>query len=730
MFNPQPMINLPVPADQMVTANFINGAPNNLPQLPQVPVSQNIAPYLPMIVGYLVSFIQNNAQKNAVRVFSFNMFSNNAWNNPAFLQAVSSVSEYAEALLAENKGTPDQVIQFAVNEFLECMAGVFVQQYPDLQRFLTQQDFAGVQAALVKFGNIQNHVATYKARMQQAMFGQQQYSLQQQNFQQPMQGFPMQRPMQQPQMMQPQFQQQGFNPIQAGLHQGRPMGLQQPMMGVPGSAIQHQNFQHPHNQPLMHDRVRTGIKPRQKQAVVEEFSEEGLSVNQQYAGMVQPSIPPTDVGGFPLPTRVNTPEYMQKTQPTTPPQQPPVSEAPRGERVDGTEIVNLSTDPKRPFDHQRLPDGTEIKPALTSGWVFTPTREEPFRTAYNPHTHVKFHARRPDGVVKEVIVEMKPSMEYINHELTNRSKQRREEQKVVPTWELLDRFTPIETVVERNKETPVDLTVTPVILPERIEAHSLSGALLSHASKMFESGLTTFNKSVTTFTANILNPVFTGSNHISKIKELCAATSLDMVAHRLKEQFDKTDSTYWYTANNLMTQRINQVLDNELGLTGWEIGSFVDDWSSLVEAMTEDPSVGEQPIQVMNEHAREIISSVWAVLTGDRLTQYLKTLKAGETKPSDEFLQGMLVFSETVSVTQVPWSLEDFAAELDTTPSFIKESSMKELYDTAATIFERALHTTGDYRHHYLITSDRKVIEFHRGYLAKGAFIARIVKPE
>jgi len=216
---------LPVPHDMYMTqpVMYTMGQP---PFVPQVNVSPDVGSYLPFITTAVMNEISSKAGLNPSRVFVFNLFSSQGWNNVYFKDVV----ELAAGLIAltvrkqQFRDISTAIVPCAENA-VTLMTSKFVFEFPELKAYC-QPNIVNV--AMQNYG-VLNSLKQEIASMSQYPQAQTQYP--QQVFQQAMMqpGYP-----QYPQtQMQPGYQQPMMAPMMPQYPQPMMQAMPSNSFGVP-----------------------------------------------------------------------------------------------------------------------------------------------------------------------------------------------------------------------------------------------------------------------------------------------------------------------------------------------------------------------------------------------------------------------------------------------------------------------------------------------------------------
>lgn len=820
---------LPVSADYVDKSTHVWGLPHQLPSCPNVPVSPNLQPLLPLLVGYLRKELQDNVDKSRPRSFLYNLYSVNNFENQDFIQAVAGLAEYVEMLLLTRPAlqqNPEATIAQCATEIATIMSCVYAKKYREIYQSLSDQNRQDIEVWLNKYTQIKQaieqmhiqHGNQFQNQAPQQQWGGQQ-SQQPMNPMNPMAGQgwnqqPQQMPQQQwGQQQMPQQPQWGAQPqqMQQGMSQhwggqppaqpqqqwaqvdnmgrpvqpmGQPQGNWMPPMQGNQPAGQFGGVQNPHF-PQQHSRqqmggpdmfqmggsqnggiqstpsLRTSLKPRSRTQqeqpqeddlrqqtkqpgyVLETFGDEGY---QDYRNEPTRRVDATR----PLPGQPGHPGYVGNNQSLPGVQAVPKTNGNLQSRMTKVEKAPVApseeqpqfTDPERPFDHF-VYKGEEFCPAFKSGWTKTFSLEQPYRVAYNPAEEVLYHVKNSAGEVREVLQPLGEGMDYLKNELNSelrRNKAKLEIEsgpKVVPTWDVMEAPTEVSESEEISEDVAVDIRsgAKPVVVKDVIQAYSAAHAKLLHEVRLIERGVAGDNTELRSIPKEYYYQEITPmrvhgvdrENVVKVLNGLSEADSVESMIQMLVDLHGNLDSDLWNTIHDRMTKRVNDILAYHIQLSGWEIDSISDDWSELRGAMMEEfgETTGAGLFKTLETVGhKDLVEGATGVLANVG-KNVIDTLGVSD-EARKELERSLVVFTENVSVTHVPWNLEEDTLALDNEGSAILESRLPELYKLVSGIFERTDGKNITFRHRFIETLDGSKYELHRGYLGKEYFLLRL----
>ncbi|MCO6704803.1 hypothetical protein [Streptomyces sp. CHB9.2] len=728
---------------------YVQGAPY------QVPFQNNF----PAIVnGYVIKLLQDNAQKNPLRCYMFNMASDNAWQNDTYYTLLNSTTQLAEAMakLPASQGqSQEQIVANAANEIVTCYTATIAQQNPMVKNMMGIGIDAEIQRLLQRQAQLEQAVAQVN---QQAQFQQspwpntnQQFNnnnwpgnQQQSSFQAARQGtgWPYSGGGSQP----------AGNP---NINWGRFAGTQ--------STIAQANAVY--DNPNSGYKGRTALRPQGAEPAPQQVQQETpastsnafvSSRGRSSQGPVQPTGQPNGVveemfNDFGT-TNVQPQQPVNKQQQefaarvekqraqaalTPEPLVEPTQATTGGEASLNSMVDKNSINEERPFDYVRLQNGSEIRPAHSSGWDRTWTVDNPWPEAFNPLTHMKFHIRAPqaDGsfIVKEVVKEISEAemeqMEYLQHEIRQRKPYQLDETKrVVPTnWREVADLDKPQVVVdpEDHSETPVENPEVKII-PTEIEAHSFQEAEIKCLNEVLKLGSDNFEGKVREYYFREMKPISVDGAMIGVMLELAKKTTLVGAARFLADHMEREQITarLYNVLNEALTERVNEALSINLGYgNALEIENFVADIESLGEALLED-QMGLLWTLLNQERAEDIIKAVSNILKGDEYWDYLSKLGDQMTRENKAKVNSILARFEKFSVTHVPWSVEIYGEQAQS----VKASTQPELHAACVALLDRCKGQAVKFSRHYIVDVYGRVTEVLPGYLGMKAVLVRSVK--
>lgn len=734
----QPNNGLPVSATDVNQQFYCAGAPYQVP-------FKNAFPDI--VNGYVIKMLQDNAFKNPLRIFLFNMSSANGWQNELYQILVASTTSLAEAFAVTTQGnSQEQLVLNAANEVVSCATAMMANQYPALKNMMGQ----GIDVEINRLMQRHQQIGQLIAQVQQQ--SQQQFQQPQGQWSQPQYGHQQQQQGNWPQQQNPQWAQQRapapaanpninwgrfaggavnaapaastFNP-NAGGYQGRGGLSAAPALPAPTPAPQpapaaaSDTFGGQWGGRSSSDWPKRAPATVQPSAIVEEMFQDMGTPAMQTENAQQRAF-------------AESVRQQQLQKPTPEPYVEPVQE-PVATQSPGGVLNHDTIDENRPYDLVQLENGTEIRPAHNSPWTRTWTIEQPWDQAFDPNTHMKFHVRTPDGVVKEVVKAISPQemeqMEYLQHEIKSRSRYVLDPSKqVMPVdWDEVATLDAPQVILEEDGgTTPVENPEVKII-PNELGAHSFEEAEIKYLNEVIEIGSEHFDGKVREYYYRDMKPVNVDGNMIGVMVELSKKQTLSAAAKFLREHQENDEITprLYNIINKELTKRTNQALSVNLGY-GKQclIEDFVLDIDDLGNELHND-AMGLLWSLLNTERAADIINSVTNILKGEEYWDYLAKLGKNLNKEHKADVMQVLARYELNSVTHLPWSLELYATE---EAQILKAAENPAVHKAMLGLMTRVGKKATKFSHHYIVDVHDRVLEIMPGYLGANSVLIRAAK--
>lgn len=749
------------------TAWVQQGLPQQPPFVPNLNVG-HMRNLLPLITGGAMLTLQQNAQKNPLRTFCYNLCSRNMYQNAEFSEFLAAIVEFTEFLMAVEKLQPDQAIQTACEQMASIFVALNVRKFPALQQFVDPQMANDLNGFLGQFNQLKGAITQWQQAMHQPQPANMGWGGNAGSFGGG--GMPMNMGMggnmnmnmgggggwnnnawAQPRPMNPAHVGgvRGGGPAMGmgGGFGGGGYGYGQPQqrrnVGISGQQANNLFRDGPgYGMPQPHSsaydtggNVQMGMGRRRRSGEAEELTFGNEGVTHERYQMEDRNERVLHNAGWPRAPRNDQGDLQERIQPAATNWTTGSDDfvATADYFPVGNEDYPRVKDVNRPYDSVFLSEGVEMRPAAFSGWQKTWTQEHPYHVIYNPETHILFHIRHADGTVNELAKPRTSDMDYLSHELDPKLRAGHQAQQdskpgaakvVAIDAQAVAQMRPhpklaISTVFEATGEestNDVSKVVTAQVIENVVQAHSLEEAD-TKISLNLPDGVQLHGRSPVEFYVDLVNTVRGNPNMIHTVKSLSQLTDFEEFRLKLMAALtqNQVSEEVYKLIDKRVTQSLNDALAKSMGLEGWRVDSFVDDWMDLAQLLTETYS--KTLVEALKRHAADVIGPSVSVLSGDSFAKYLHGMgvEAG-TQPK------ILVFRERVSVTTVPWSLDQVMATVED-GGLVQQSTMPNLFDAMTAIITRTSDQSIPFAKRYFSTVDKQLLEIRKGFLGSEAYL-------
>lgn len=705
-------VNLPVDPHNVNRESFFQGLPFTPPFIPPVQVDPRIQTLLPLITGGVLFELQTHAGRNVLRTFYYNLMAQNQFNNQGFLDLIRSTAEYTLYCILAHRLNPELAVEKACSEMCSMLSSLQLRQYPTLQQWCTQGIVDGANVFIERM-----------TQMVQEM----------QRVTQPndIQNHPWNT-------VGPQNPNGGFMPTQNSNWANNRQSVNTDLWGVPLAPRQAPMggvARHPGSMAMGQAQSHQPARQASSLYAYESTSQTPSNTTTfGYRGRrkrVESEPPPP---GF-VDEVIFSPESID----------PIIQRAPMNPTVTSQELnaplptQESLTENKRKYDYVKINQANgeivEIVPAHLSQWTLINHHQEnhPYRVAYNPETHLQFHAKRhlTDGrtVIEEVILPWTTEMEYLRNEIKPEFRSRVPKDpnapKIIPEFDLIrsvqkattDHQVMVSTTksIEALSTDVTDAVPTPLSEVQILQSFSAMKVYGAIEGNLHDAEVNEVSECIEYY-ADVVDEVATDKAMIVEIMKLATSKDLLELIERLNSKAASWQQSVWTHVHDRLTDMVNHVLEFNMQMDEWSITSITEDYSDLLAALDKDngPSIPA----AIRAHETEIIKTALYVLSGERFTRYAELYQDGRDV-SDK----VLVLADRISVTEVPWNASDLSLEFKKGCGAISEALLPNLYKAVKSIFARCDTSDVLFKHHVILTNDGVDLEIHRGWLGKDFFL-------
>jgi hypothetical protein len=672
---------------------------NNPPFVPNnIQVDQNLAPFLPFIAGCCAAELQSKAQTmpNPLRMFMFNQYAVNSYANEQFVSLVSAVVDYVMLQMYVNRvyQNPEQAISECVPRMVEMLCAINLSMFPQLQGMVSPDILQVASATAQTFNAVGQAIANMKQN-----FGAPQPQGYQGGYQQP----------QQPNYgggggYREQVQQR------AGYGSARPFGgsANYGLVNPAAAAVDPTSG----SARLFNSGQRRQPQGQQPMAgagsTMSTRFEKGGSVKQPY---VSKGTPMQDQNAPPVHNVWAQSHETPASVPTPAPVQVETRSQPPGLAI-GEKV--LASSGRLQFKPTKL-----ANPAIQ------------YLPAYTPSTHVLFLFLDSNyEVIPFLQSREEAQMKYDRHDTSSAFGKVPRSLPIRPATEALSRVQAGIDIMNGAGETPEGtgdapdpvLPVTEMIRPGFLGEINLDTALMQAGVERENAGA---EEAPEIFRTHVIvsEPFLTGTDQTAYIRRFGQAKSYDELAGFLNDSAADLDPSLWAGMNRRMTETVNRVLRQNLGLPKLAITSFAEDVHDLTDIIAED--FGGSTLNGWRGHQAEMIQRAFCALDEEFSETMAKSFLATD---EDEHM-AVTFLSHRCSITL----LDVLSHELDIEVSAEVSSIVLSRYSPVMwalidSLMRDPFIAENNFDRHLVKTRDSRVLEVTKGHTGKDVFLITLVE--
>ena len=524
---------------------IVQYGPGQPPFVPQLTVHPQVQIYLPEVASTVVNELGMKAYNNASRMFAYNILSDNAWNNPRFLDLVLFVCDAIACNLIEGKiASPQQGLYDTISQCITMVVSGLMFEFPELKTGLPPNVVDAAMQNVQVCSDLKNKINIILKKGNN-MYGNQ-------------------YPQQMPQQPYPQ------QPVQQGYPQ-QPVGYPQPPMqqGYP-------------QQPVGYPQQMQPQQPMQPMGYPQ----------QQYAGAVDQYGRPLNVPTQPYyqQPQINQAAGRWVSQPQPQPQQSfgVSNQAPQQgfvqqNPISQAEAFNRFARQAEPAQPEPLIVEPDVPPTRAD---WKPSEEQPYLNNYDPLTHRVVYRRKKDGTVIQELEKLT---------MLDRNKHRTVLNCIPIQPQLEEKATEVakREIVARqlSEKANIDSVETNYVLAAE---NFLEEAVVDGYVKWIKHQKKDKDKAYRCY-AIVSNPLISKSSGREFLNSFSDCATLSALALRLRAIAEalktwntdaKSDNMmdnagYLSYVDGLLTEVLNSFIRNNLSLETLTIDSFVEDYPEL-----------------------------------------------------------------------------------------------------------------------------------------------------
>lgn len=742
-------MQLPVHPTQVDPSYFVNGVPQQFPNFPVVDVPPSIGQDAGFILGLAALMVQQNAAANPARTFFANLVSRNGWQNNEAADLATRLFQFTDFVLqtAQHGANKQALVEEIVATTVQMMTAFYVSRYQEgMAQFITPA--LGQQ--------LNNSVAGYNQMIQncQAFYEHQrnQMAARQGGYGNPGGyggGYGGGGGYGRPGGIVPNTGGGGYGTGHMGMHN---IGSHSPLsdmsrINAPRNTTAHRNVQtttpvYTEERPMplsgrYGNRVGHSNEPAPTTRIVELSGGPGRETEVRRAEVAAPT---PAAGGVMLGGKF----FKDITPGKAAPAPAPIQATPAVQEEKPDFWVTYPEDPYREICWR---DGSQLRPAVVSGWEMSRTHKNPYHRAYNPKTHLLMHLKTNDGLVQEHLEPIKEEtlqhMEpYVQHELNPDLRDAEVKRlaskggKSLVDWSKMINLTPTEgkpysTHVEREAPAEgedveqVDASIEFKAVSGVISAHDVRSAetvvMVRHPElqKLAKTSTIEFYCEAVSprLTTNELTPAVEQLRSCSTFAELI--TNLEMVRELYPE-----DVAIWDEVERRLTNGVNRILNIGFSIP-WTIDSFTEDALELAGVL--EKQYGEDVALKYADIAMHVIDQALCTSAVDG-AEALAAEPESDVKDDVEVEEEaaptthVLAFANRCSVTKIPYNFADLNVAFEGT-ALVDRDQLPELHRLISTIFARTVDHPVTFTDRFIKTADGLWLSLDMALLSEGSFL-------
>lgn len=646
--------------------------PNVVPFIPPISCGPQIQPYAQLITGHAMLEAQNNAGRNPLRTFYFNMLSLNNFQNQEFFELVQSVAELTEFLVVARHKDVISAAQEAARTMNSVQASLMIQKFPTLEPLLTHEVKTGASNWIRQFMNLAQEIKQFQSPPPTTYghaggYGQPPGTYMQSMYQDPR------------------------TSAAHGASYGRGY-FQESAGGVAGgSSIMGglTKTNQPHRQ---NDIVEVGMFADQPEPIIKRRADVSSTGEQQPSQDVAESAP------------VNTDAPASK------------------ERFWDDYTLQNGARIKPAHLSKWEVSKTEEQPYRMA---YHPSKHCLF--------HGKHESGLVEEVL--VPWEASETMDYLRNEIRSDMRKAVPKDphapKMVPKYDLLATMAPV-TDSMLGVYKPVEGEEATQDIPE-VEAKIQTDVLfVDSLDKLISLGRLENSYIVdelekdgdvelaicTEHYGDIVKMVSCQEGDIAWLYELSRCDNISDTLKTIEGARGNITQGFLDEITLRFTDEINVALKYHLQIS-LSIDNAVSDYADLIDVLKQ--TYGDEFIQMWNDHQREIIGRALNYLNDERLETYLGTLYEDQ-EMIQKLQRRVVVFTDRIALTYVDWSSDDMDLAF-TGSGAISEATMPNLHKAVMAMFARTAALDVPFNGHLMSTNDNAILEFHKGWLGKDFFL-------
>lgn len=662
---------LNLPADPFkITQPQLQMSINNPPFVPNYNCHQNIQQYLPTIAAACAMEIQNNATRNNLRVFMFNHFSRNQYNNAEFAGLVTMVVDWLTLKMMRNEyPSIDVAAGDWIPKLVEQTAAAQVSIWPDMARVVDPSTHNVINIMVNSYNSVMNDIRN--AQQSQNNNGNNWSGNNNSNN---------------------NWNNNNGNTNNNNNWNGNGSGGNSSANRQwNGQTVRATNSGSGNN----HNPMFTNQTNAQASTVA------GGTVNDRFARQYSGKFA-ADASAAPQTLEVNFPSAFAAS---------PV--------VEQETIIETNT--------------PSIEPVIGSKLKWRPSASQPYPMAYNPRKFIAYYQQTPSGDTVVVITERSSEMDYNLHTIPSTQfgpvPKNYNALQAVDAFKRIQKGVK-EIVFEKdaiNNYIPESDSVAPVaklVREDWIASTSESSAWVTGALERMRLAKGEQLPGVYRIKAMISTPLISTTDETDTLRRFGDSFTYVELREKMRAVHGNVSPALWRLCEKKMTEHINHVLVHNLSIPELLIESFCDDIEDLYAVIVK--KFGQGVKDAFLKYERMNIERMFVLPDDEQKATVKEMLMPVEPYPDNMQPEITLVMTHC-TMTYLDCNSHDLEVEMDArVASGILVESHPLLHSIVSDLFEEV--TLKDlFSHHFIRTNDNRVLEVTRGYIGSDFYLIKLI---
>ena len=148
------------------TTPFVCGLPDYPSSWPPININPEMMNYQKAVIGYSMFEVQNNANKNNMRVFTYNVLSSNGWNNSDFAALVNNVANYAMMIMYTQNNNVQQAIATAATQMATWTTALICSNFVNRGLSLNHNALNDIKINIDQFDTVLRNIQNFQQQLQ------------------------------------------------------------------------------------------------------------------------------------------------------------------------------------------------------------------------------------------------------------------------------------------------------------------------------------------------------------------------------------------------------------------------------------------------------------------------------------------------------------------------------------------------------------------------------------